>query len=337
MKISLFMKEQNFTNNMVWFIIGILLFLPILIKAEESKPWIINPYGIMSMTHYQLEYGSGEEVSDIKDTVKLSENIPIFGAGITGVYDRFSVDASFITTGGISGDISQEGKYPVSNDPESDLRNIGYNRDIHLKRKTWNVSLGYEPFRNNLESVVIFAGYKQAETSYAWVDHEYKNADKKAANLIGEPSKNNLFNTDGWFLGVGYSRDASIFDHKGRFGLNVSYADLDGELETSRNHREFKGGLRSRTRYEKVFSDTKGWSMGVSWAAGLPFLGANWSNWSYSVFFERASYDFEAKSGHFTDTFFSDGYTHKILDLDSYDATETVYSINLSVSYYFGF
>jgi hypothetical protein len=331
MKISLFMKKQriSFKNNIVWFIIGFLL-LPMFVKAEESNPWAINPYGIMSMTHYQLEYGSGEKVSGIQDTVRLSENIPLLGAGITGIYDRFSVDASFVTTGGLSGDISQSSKY---SDP--DLKNIVYDRDIHLERKTWNVSLGYDLFRNNLESGVIFAGYKQAETSYGWVDHEYKNDDR--IDTIGIPSKDNQFNTDGWFIGLGYSRDASIFGHKGRFGLNVSYADLDGELETFRTHKEIKGGLRSRSRYEKVFSDTKGWSMGISWAAGLPFLGENWSNWSYSVFLERASYDFEAKSGHFTDTFFSDGYTHKILDLDSYDATETVYSINLSVSYVFGF
>jgi hypothetical protein len=331
MKINFFMERQaiRFKNNTILFM-GILLFLPMLVKAEESNPWAINPYGIMSMTHYQLEYGSGEEVSGIQDTVKLSENIPLFGVGITGIYDRFSVDASFVTTGGISGDISKSGEY---SDP--DLENIVYDRDIHLKRKTWNLSLGYELIRNNSESVVVFAGYKQAETSYGWVDQEYKSDNRNS--IIGIPSKDNQFNTDGWFLGASYSRNANIFGHKGRFGLSLSYADLDGELETFRTHKGIEGGLRPRSRYEKVFSDTKGWSMGVSWAAGLPFLGEDWSNWSYSVFLERASYEFDANSGHFTDTFFSDGYTHEILALDSYDTQETIYSINLSISYVFDF
>ena len=323
------MKKQQLrfkNNNIIWFIVGI-LFLPMFVKAEEESELWLNPYGITGMTHYQLEYGPGEEISGIKDNVKLSDNLPFLGAGITGIYRGVSVDASFVTSSGLLGDIEQSGEY---SDPN--LKNIFYDRDIHLKRRTWNASLGYELLSNNSENLVIFAGYKQAKTNYGWVDHEYKTRNRNSA-VIGIPSKDNEFNTDGWFLGINYSREVDIFwGHKGRLGLNFSYAWLDGELETRRTHKEIEGGLRSRTRYENVLSKTRGRTIGINWAAGLPFLG---EDWSYSIFLEHSDYGFEAKSGYFTDTFFSDGYTHEILDLNSYDAKETIYSINFSVSYFF--
>jgi hypothetical protein len=315
------------------YILGILLSLPGLVGAEElaseptKKLWF-NPYAITGVTHYQLEYGSGENVSDISDNVELSENLPFIGAGMTSIYDKFSLDFSFITSAGMLGDIDQSGGF---SDP--DLANIVYERDIHLKRNTWNLSFGYELYSNRSENIVVFAGYKEAKTNYGWVDHEYKGIEE---NQVGVAGKDNEFNTNGWFLGMNYGREFAPFGHKGRLGLNLSYAELDGEIETNRVHTDIgKGqGLRARTRNETVFSDTKGFSMGISWAGGLPVLG---DNWSYSLFLERASYDFDAKSGHFTDSFFSDGYTHKILDrdLNSYDAKETIYSINFSISYFF--
>jgi len=322
------MRTNIFTCTM-----AVLLSLSGFVGAEESTNLWFNPYAITGMTHYKLEYGTGENVSSISDDVKLSENIPFIGAGITGIYDKFSVDASFITSAGMLGDIEDQfGGYVDPN-----LANVVYERDIHLKRRTWNLSFGYELYSNklandNLENIVVFAGYKGAKTNYGWVDHEYKGNVVKGQE-IGVPSKDNEFNTDGWFIGINYGREFELFGHRGRLGLNLSYAELNGEIETTRIHKDIGKGLRERTRFEKVNSDTKGISFGVSWAAGIPSLG---DNWSYSIFLERASYEFDAKSGHFTDSFFSDGYnTHEILDLDNYDIQETIYSINLSISYFF--
>jgi hypothetical protein len=57
-------------------------------------------------------------------------------------------------------------------------------------------------------------------------------------------------------------------------------------------------------------------------------------NVGYSILLQGFKYDFEADKGVFRDSRISDR-NHEILNLDAFDVEETLYSINLSLSYRF--
>ena len=68
-------------------------------------------------------------------------------------------------------------------------------------------------------------------------------------------------------------------------------------------------------------------------------LGINWNQpmterLSYSILLQGFQYDFDANRGVFRDSLISDR-NHEIVNVDAFDVTEKVYSINMSLNYRF--
>jgi hypothetical protein len=293
-------------------------FISTLVEAEEqaAKKWVFLPKLTSGLMHYKYKLGAGNRTSEIDDPRNYSENLFVLGVGATFAYDNtFFIDAHFKTTN--TEDVVEDSTFTTAMG-----RTVDYTRDTELKRRDYAIALGYAVKKN----FKLFVGYNSSKTSYNWTDQE---RDDEGGN-VGFALKNNEFRTKGPFLGGAYGWRIG----GGVVGVSVAYAYLDGEIETSRFHYESdskKFTLKNRNRFEQVSSDTIGWKLGISWHQQIN------EKLSYGVSLSGFRYDFEAKNGTFRDDLFSDNRTHEIINLDSYDVTETLLSINASLRYRFNF
>jgi hypothetical protein len=296
-------------------IVTALLFISTLVDAEEkAKKLVFMPKLMGGMMHYKYQLGAGSRTSEINDPRNYSENLLVGGVGATLAYDNtFFLDAHFQTTK--TEDVVEDSIFTTARG-----RTVFYTRDTALRRSDYAIALGYAMTK----SFKLFAGYNGSKTSYNWTDKE---RDDEGGN-VGSALKDNEFRTKGPFLGGAYGWRIG----GGVVGLSFAYAYLDGDIETSRFHYEGdskKFTLKNRNRTEHVSSDTVGWKLGMSWHQMIN------KKLSYDVSLSGFRYDFEAKTGTFRDDMFSDNRTHEIINLDSYDVTETLFSINASLRYRF--
>jgi len=289
------------------------LFISTLAGAAEKIVFLPKVTG--GMMHYKYQLGAGSRISEIDDPRNYSENLLVGGVGATLAYDNtFFVDAHFQTTK--TEDVVEDGTFATARD-----RTVFYTRDTALRRSDYAIALGYAVTKD----FKLFAGYNGSKTSYNWTDDERDDEDGK----VGFASKDNEFSATGPFIGGAYGWRIA---RSGVLGVSVAYAYLDGEIETSRFHSEGdsqKFTLKNRQRTEHVSSDTVGLKLGISWHQQIN------KKLSYGISLSRFKYDFEATDGTFRDDLFSDNRTHEIINLDSYDVTETLFSIKASLRYRF--
>jgi hypothetical protein len=119
---------------------------------------------------------------------------------------------------------------------------------------------------------------------------------------------------------------------KGTLAFNVAAALLDGEITTSRSHKKGDSSevtLLDRERKEPVKASATGLTLGVNWNQPIT------ERLSYSILLQGFHYDFNnANRGVFRDRLISDR-NHEIVNVDAFDVTEKVYSINMSLNYRF--
>ncbi|RKZ36750.1 MAG: hypothetical protein DRQ41_14080 [Gammaproteobacteria bacterium] len=291
------------------FLVLILQIIPPLVKAQN---FMVLPRVTAGIMHYELEFGGEKGTSIIQDKVKLDDELPFLGVGATLVYDKFAVDAYYQTTN--TADIDDNGTFLVG------TSEVSYIRNTELERQDFALSFGYSFARNWSLSF----GYKYGETNYDWTTDLEQDG---KGETVGEAFKNNSFVAKGPFLGVGYNLPL----WKGVLAFNVAAALLDGEITTSRVHKQgdsLEVKLINRNRKEKVVANAMGVTLGVNWIQPIT------ERLSYSILLQGFKYDFNANRGVFRDSFYSDK-DHEILDIDAFDVEETVYSINMSLSYRF--
>jgi len=297
------------------------LFMSTFVKAEEqsvkietAKKFVFLPKLTGGMMHYKYKLGAGSRTSEIDDPRNYSENLFVGGVGATLAYDnKYFLDAHFQTTN--TEDVVENSIFTTARG-----RTVGYTRDTELERSDYAIAVGYAVKKN----FKLFVGYNGSKTSYNWTDRE---RDDEGGN-VGSAFKDNEFSTKGPFIAGAYGWRIG----SGVVGLSLAYAYLDGEIETSRFHYEGdseKFTLKNRNRTEHISSDTIGWKLGVSWHQQIN------KKFSYGVSLSGFRYDFEAKNGTFRDDLFSNNRTHEMTNLDSFDVTETLLSINASLRYRF--
>jgi hypothetical protein len=312
----------NFPIACLFILVMASLFIPMTVEAEEqfAKIGITNKFVFLpkltsGMMYYKYQLGTGSRTSEIDDPRNYSEVLFVGGAGATFAYDnRFFIDAHFQTTN--TEDVVENSTFTTAKD-----RTVFYTRDTGLSRKDYAIAFGYAVKKN----FKLFVGYNGSKTSYNWTDNE---RDDVGGN-VGSASKDNEFSTEGPFIGGAYGWRIG---GRGVVGVSVAYAYLEGEIDTSRTHFEgdsTKFTLKNRNRTEHISSDTIGWKAGISWHQRIN------EKLSYGLSLNGFRYDFEAKNGTFSDDVFSDNRTHEIINLDSYDVTETLFSINASLRYRF--
>jgi len=290
------------------FLVLILQIIPPLVKAQN---FMVLPRVTAGIMHYEYELGGEKGTSIIQDKVKLDDELPFLGVGATLVYDKFAVDAYYQTTN--TADIDDNGTFLVG------TSEVSYIRNTELERQDFALSFGYSFARNWSLSF----GYKYGETNYDWTDLEQ---DGKGGT-VGEAVKNNNFVGKGPFLGVGYNLPL----WKGVLAFNIAAGLLDGEITTSRVHKQGYSSevtLINRERKEQVSSNASFVKIAINWNAPIT------EHLSYGILLNGYKFDFNANRGVFRDSFYSDK-DHEILDIDAFDVEETVYSINMSLSYRF--
>jgi hypothetical protein len=165
--------------------------------------------------------------------------------------------------------------------------------------------------------------FKYGDTSYDWMDQERDGKDVKT----GTDFKENNFVAKGPSLGVGYNLPL----WKGMLSLSIAAALLDGKITTNRNHQQGDSSdvkLVNRTRKEQVIANAMGVTLDVNWSQPIT------ERLFYSILLQGFEYNFDANRGVFRDSLISDR-NHEILNIDAFDVEETLYSINLSLSYRF--
>ena len=284
---------------------------PFISPLVEAQDLIVLPRVTTGIMHYEYKAGIEGQTSSIQDKVTLDEELPFLGVGATLVYDKWAVDAYYQMTNTM--DIDDNGTFPVGDEK------VFYSRNTELERQDFALTFGYSFARNWSLSF----GYKYGDTGYDWTDHERDGNDGN----VGTAFKENNFVAKGPFLGVGYNLPL----WKGVLALNVAAALLDGEITTSRSHQQGNSSavtLINRERKEQVSANAMGITLGVNWIQPIT------ERLSYSILLQGFKYDFEASKGVFRDSLYSDR-NHEILNLDAFDVEETLYSINLSLSYRF--
>lgn len=290
-----------------------LVFASLLISPQvEAENFVFLPRVTTGFMYYEYDVGTQGKTSEIKDSINLDEKLPFLGVGATVVSGKISVDAFFQTT--TTEDFKEEGTFPVGADT------VSYTRETEIDRQDYMFSFGYGMTRN----LSFLVGYKYGNTSYDWTDSE---RDVNGEN-VGTALKENNFLAKGPFIGAAYALQIG----RGMLALNAAAAMLDGKITTSRFHRPGDSSLVTlpgRERKEHVSLDTVGFTVGINWNAPIT------DRFSYGISLHASKYDFEAKSGIFRDSLYSDNRAHEILDLESFDVEEIVYSVNLSLSYRF--
>jgi hypothetical protein len=282
--------------------------IPTLVEAQDL---MVLPRVTAGIMHYEYELGGGGGTSIVQDKINLDDELPFLGVGATLVYGGWGIDAYYQITD--TTDISDNGTFPVG------TSKVSYARNTELERQDFAFSLGYSITQNWSLSF----GYKYGNTSYDWTDEE---RDEKGEN-VGTAFKENDFVAKGPFLGVGYNLPL----WKGTLAFNVAAALLDGEITTSRNHKKGDSSevtLLDRERKEQVKASATGLTLGVNWNQPIT------ERLSYSILLQGFQYDFDANRGVFRDSLISD-INHEIVDVDAFDVTEKVYSINMSLNYRF--
>ncbi|MEK8021503.1 MAG: hypothetical protein VSS75_031895, partial [Candidatus Parabeggiatoa sp.] len=318
---AIFQKQAFASVVRLLVIVTASLFISTLVKAEEPFPkvetahkFVFLPKLTAGMMHYQYKLGAGSRTSEIDDPRNYSENLFFGGVGATLAYDNlFFLDAHILKTN--TENVVEDNTFTTATD-----RTVFYTRDTGLRRSDYAIALSYA-VKTDFK---LFLGYNGSKTDYNWTDNE---RDDEGGN-VGSALKNNEFRTKGPFIGGAYGWRLG----GGVVGLSIAYAYLEGEIETSRFHSEGnsqKFTLKNRKRTEQVSSDTVGWKLGISWHQQIN------KELSYGVSLSGFRYNFEAKEGTFRDDLFSDNRTHEIINLDAYDVTETLFSLNASLRYRF--
>jgi len=290
---------------------SIAFFLQLIPPLVEAQDFMVLPRVTTGIMHYEYKAGIEGQTLNIQNKVTLDEELPFLGVGATLVYDKWAVDAYYQITNAI--DIDDNGTFLSGNSK------VFYTRNTELERQDFALTFGYSFARNWSLSF----GYKYGDTSYNWTDHE---RDENGGN-VGKAFKENNFVAKGPFLGVGYNLPL----WKGVLAFNVAAALLDGEVTTSRNLQPGDSSELTLTNYERkeqVSANAMGITLGVNWIQPIT------ERLSYSILLQGFKYDFEASKGVFRDSLYSD-INHEILNLDAFDVEETLYSINLSLSYRF--
>jgi len=303
-------KNDWLTISSIVLILG-LQWMPALVTAQQNL--IFLPRVTAGVMYYEYEVGTESTASAVQDKVKLDEELPFLGLGMTVVAGQgLFLDAYYQRTN--TAEIDETGKFSVG-DSE-----VSYQRNTELERQDFAFSLNYA----FTQSLSFSLGYKYGNTTYDWKDQE---RDKNDAN-VGTASKENEFIAKGPFIGVAYNFPVG----PGMFAFNVAVANLDGEITTNRRHRQGESDeveLIDRDRKEQVFSDAFGVTLGINWNQAIT------DRLSYGISLHGFQYKFDTKKGKFQDDLFSDDRAHELLDLDSFEVKETVYAINFSLNYRF--
>ena len=284
--------------------------IPALVEAQDL---MILPRVTAGMMHYEYELGGGGGTSIIQDKIKLKEELPFLGVGTTLVYGGWAVDAYYQTTNMVDVDTDDNGTFPVG------TSTVSYTRNTELERQDFALSFGYSFARDWSLSF----GYKYGNTSYDWIDKEQ---DGNGEN-VGIAFKENSFVAKGPFLGASYNRQL----WKGVLAFNLAVGLLDGEITTSRIHKKGDSSevtLLDRERKEQVSSGANYLKIGINWNAPIT------EQLSYGISLDGHKFKFNASRGVFRDSLISD-INHEIVDVDAFDVTEKLYSINLSLNYRF--
>jgi len=283
--------------------------IPTLVEAQDL---MVLPRVTAGVMHYEYELGDGGGTSIVQDQIKLKEELPFLGVGATLVYGGWAADAYYQTTN--TTDIDDNDTFQVDTS-----KNVLHTRNTELERQDFAFSLGYSISQNWSLSF----GYKYGNTSSDWED---KGRDEKGGK-VGTARKENDFVAKGPFLGVGYNLPL----WKGTLAFNIAAALLDGEITTSRIHTKGDSSevtLLDRERKEQVNASATGLTLGVNWNQPIT------ERLSSSILVQWFQYDFDASRGVFRDSLISD-INHEIVDVDAFDVTEKLYSINLSLNYRF--
>ncbi len=306
---------QGATLFPVFIFLASLLTSP-LVEAEETAI-VFLPRVTTGIMHYEYEAGTKETLSEITDNLKFSKNLPFLGVGATMAFGKLFMDGYFQTT--TTKNFNDNGTFAVAGS-ETDIVNVNYERNTELERQDFALSFG----STIIDNVSVFVGYKHGNTSYDWTDQERDQTGKN----VGTAFKENHFIAKGPFIGAAYNWQIG----GGGLGFNFAVAKLDGEITTNRNHQPGDSDsiqLVGRERKEQVTSEAVGFKLGINWNAPIT------ERLSYGISLDGFRYKFDTKRGIFRDSLFSDDRAHEILNLESYEVEETVYSLNLLLRYRF--
>lgn len=291
----------------------------------------------------RTSFSSGNSVGYQTATISSREykdTMPILGAGLSVVADRFFFDATVQGTfdGSDSDSYADSNTIPTSPfDFGVNLTNLG-NTDADFDRLEYAFSVGY----GVTQSFAVYAGWKWAETEF----EEERRGNFQLNAELSDPFPFNFlryegdwqdkveydFKQDGPFLGAAYNWG---FDGKlkGALTVNAALAFLDGEFEDVKQspttlsnvtatladgQQVFLGSVDQIAGFSlsqpSFNGDTTAITLGVSWRGQTQIEGL-----SYILGINGYTYNFDADKG----------------GIDGGDVTETVVNFKAGVSYRF--
>jgi len=287
------------------------LLIPSLANADPEKLWIFQPRLTTGIMHYEFDFKFTAPGGAVPSTVKLFDDMPFFGGGAMLLYDRCFADAYF--------QLSTTGK-----DDEGTEQDTEYVRrvDNEFDRKDYAITFGCM-VTNNLS---FFTGYKNGKT-----DIHIASTQNWPYDRIDEESTGDVeFKSDGLFLGVAYTHPIG----NGQLGVQLAATKLDAEYNqhnfTRTNDRAV--GDKPDTNDENWFllGNTLGWTLGTNWTA--PISKHLW----YGISFNYSNYDFDLDSAYVIRKGEPDpDFINTLGSGMNYDMIETVYSLQLQLSYQF--
>jgi len=223
------------------------------LPASTSSNFFFQPRVWVGATNHNLSYNTqsfldGKLKSTEHTDVKVT--IPMVGLGTTFVYNRFFLD------------MYVQKNVDKGNDTKSPNRSAGgisiTAQDQFVEREDYSAALGYRIS----DRWTGFAGYRMGKTVY---DEVNKRSDGKSL------STENTFEASGPFVGLSYTYPISNY---GQLGVNVGYAQLDGEYNQTFATQPYLGS-------------STGLTYGINWRGKIH------KSLGYGISVDRYEYSFD--------------------------------------------
>lgn len=257
--------------------------------------------------------------------LKFSDVVPFVSGGLTLFVDRFFVDFSvqYSFEGNDEDNFSSSSFLPASGFiPTDTVARTSSVLDTDFNRIEFAVSAGYAV----TDQLVIFAGYKNAETNFRSRLKAGKIDTFSAANLVTNPFLSGTLTGkldphleyDGPFVGGAYTWKLGMGPVQGTLTGNLAVAFMDGSAElkfrdivvTNQLGQQSPLDVNAVINTTGLSGDTIGLSVGLTWKGFTPLDG-------------------------FTYTVGVNGYRYDFNGADTPDFTETVVRFDIGVAYLF--